>query len=316
MVWRRRRDMRVWVTGLALGIGLWQGSADASGRLRVEWTGQYLSIVADAVPLEHIVREVARQAGLEISGVESVPEPVSIRFSQLPLRAGLERILARVGRLLVEEPVPGGGSRVTRVLLFGSGAGGHRAPQVTEPAPGEPRGEAVVTPDVPWPDTLAADPEDDEFSREVLRNPGGIVAVTTPGSPMQWDERHTVLAPDGDATGERSMQRLHAVLLLGDAPDDGTETALTTLHGALGDGDAAVRTNAVHALAARGGSIAWDALRQGLHDPDPAVRLAVVENAAQSQEGRALLDEARLDPDEAVRALAEFWATQGDGDSR
>ena len=46
------------------------------------------------------------------------------------------------------------------------------------------------------------------------------------------------------------------------------------------------------------------AMRQAFADPDPAVRLMVIESLAQSGEGTDLLHEALTDPDESVNTAA------------
>jgi HEAT repeat protein len=48
-------------------------------------------------------------------------------------------------------------------------------------------------------------------------------------------------------------------------------------------------------------------LRLAFRDPDPAIRLSLLESLLATDEGRPLLQEALADADETVRAFAAFW---------
>jgi hypothetical protein len=67
--------------------------ASAEQGLTVEWRGESLSVSAVRVPLSRILEEVARRTGLEIRGLRELSEEVSVRFSRLPLREALDRLL-------------------------------------------------------------------------------------------------------------------------------------------------------------------------------------------------------------------------------
>jgi HEAT repeat protein len=73
---------------------------------------------------------------------------------------------------------------------------------------------------------------------------------------------------------------------------------------ALSDSDMAVRGYAIQALARRGGPQAMSYLRDALRDPDPSVRLMVVEDVIGAPDGLPLLQEASSDSEESVRSSA------------
>src|SRR5262245_31032293 len=70
-------------------------SPSALALLSVEYKGRNLSVNAEHTPLAQILREVARQTGIEVQRLEGLQDEVSsVRFARLPLREGLQRLLA------------------------------------------------------------------------------------------------------------------------------------------------------------------------------------------------------------------------------
>ena len=95
---------------------------------QVEWEEGRLSVVAEMTPLSEILREVSRRTGLEVRGLEGLQEKVSARFSGLSLREGLEKLLARVNYVLLEEISPQGRRQPALAWVFGRQA--TRLPEV------------------------------------------------------------------------------------------------------------------------------------------------------------------------------------------
>ena len=77
-----------------------------------------------------------------------------------------------------------------------------------------------------------------------------------------------------------------------------------------------IKGYAIQALAERGDPEAMRSLRQALRDPDPSVRMMVVENVILKEEGLPLPQEALSDEDEAVRSAAAFWLEQASSERR
>jgi hypothetical protein len=84
---------------LALGVG---SCAWAGAPLKVEWKDELLSVIAEEAPLAQILREIARQTGMDIQGIEHSQGDVSVRFSGLPLRDGLRRLLVDMNYAILE----------------------------------------------------------------------------------------------------------------------------------------------------------------------------------------------------------------------
>ncbi len=84
----------------------------------------------------------------------------------------------------------------------------------------------------------------------------------------------------------------------------------------LKDKDPTLKAAAIQTLAMRGGNEAMHLLQGALNDPDPSVRMLVIQNVAQAEEGRPLLEKATLDPDESVRLSASTWLEQADSEGK
>ncbi len=105
------------------------------------------------------------------------------------------------------------------------------------------------------------------------------------------------------------MTRLQALSVLPQSPADKT-TVLSALGTALADRHRAVKEYAIEALASQGGSQAMAYLQQAFRDPDPRVRMIILENVAQHDPAHALLREGLSDGDHAVRELAGLLLSQ------
>src|SRR2546427_5052010 len=90
----------------------------AQKSLEVEWKAGRLSVRAENTALSEILREVARQTGLEVRGHEGLQEEVSVRFADLPLDEGLQKLLDRVNSLVIGEPSPQGKPRPVLGVVF------------------------------------------------------------------------------------------------------------------------------------------------------------------------------------------------------
>ena len=94
---------------ICLGGVAWAGS-DASELTRslvlsVQCRGETLSVTSEQVPLRAVLAELIRQVPLRVSVTGPVAEElVSVQFSNLPLREGIERILE--GKLYGAHPCP------------------------------------------------------------------------------------------------------------------------------------------------------------------------------------------------------------------
>jgi len=99
-------------------------------------------------------------------------------------------------------------------------------------------------------------------------------------------------------TRAQALRLLHETA----AADEGT--ILSTLGGALADAGVHVKSYAIQGLADRAGAEAIEALRQALRDPDPAVRMLVLEHVSPQDHGLALLQEVLADDDATVRSFA------------
>lgn len=145
----------------------WAGTS-----LKVEWKEGHLSVIAEETPLSEILREVARQTGMEIRGLEVLQERVSVNFAGLSLREGLQKL--NVDSIVVWARLPEGGTRPVRALVLRQGGrppltaipSNDRAQPVGEVAAGEVRPSEESTQPEVEPVTEVLILSDEEVHRE------------------------------------------------------------------------------------------------------------------------------------------------------
>ncbi len=93
------------------------------------------------------------------------------------------------------------------------------------------------------------------------------------------------------------------------------KTVVSVLEAALIDKDATIKGYAVQTIANFGVPDVMHYLWQAFRDPDPSVRVIVIESVPQNQ-GLSLLQEALSDADEAVRSMASFKLKEGGAGTR
>ena len=263
----------------------------AQKSLEVEWKAGRLSVRAENTALSEILREVARQTGLEVRGHEGLQEEVSVRFADLPLDDALRKLLDRVNSLIVGEPSPQGRPRPVLGVVF---------ERQTEPvALREEQGDrlSALTGILTKGGTEA---EQALFSAALDPDPSirGLASETLAARNSQEDFQTILKA----ATAEDALTRLMALQVL----SQHETVALPALAKALSDRDMEVKGYAMQMLAQKRSPEALAALGQVLHDPDPAFRQYALKFLGQLGDPTSLsyIGLALHDKDEAVRGLA------------
>jgi hypothetical protein len=303
--------------------------ATAQTPLTVEWKAARLSVSAQGVSLAQILREVARRTGIEVQGLEGLQQRVSVRFADLPLREGLEKLLAQMDYAILGDLSAEGGKRPARVVVSGrwpspAGSASNEA--------AEPEGEAASEEGVSGPEETESegnlmpepDPEEqrgalqtfvgegnEEALRKALRDADQAVQATAFELLAERDSQWALTLLTEATKSEEPMTRLQALQLFEQSGRADEATTMTALREALADETVTVRQYAIQALATRGGADAFDSLRQTFfREADPAVKVMILESIAQQDQGLGLLQEAARDPDEAVRFAAALWLKQ------
>jgi len=150
----------------------------------IEWKAGRLSVSAERAPLAQILREVARRSGIEVQGLDGLQEPVSVRFADLPLRKGLERLLAQRDYAILGDLSLPGGKPPVRVVVSGQrvppAAGPPEAPRAVEQIAAVTPKTAVEQP-APEPAVEMEEPGTEIVARE--EEPGTEVALMGEESP-------------------------------------------------------------------------------------------------------------------------------------
>jgi len=282
--------------------------------LKVEWMEGRLSVTAEETPLAQVLQEVARQTGLEARGLERLQEKVSVRFSSLSLREGLQKLLAYVNYVILEKKSFQGDTQPVLVL-----ASGRR----TTPSTGE-RGEKPEEDPVVEEDQgrrLAAlyasvQQGDSEALQKALFDRDQVVQATAYELLAKQDPEKAVAVLLEATKSDQPGTRLQALQLLDQSGQAEGRVALSALDSALGDEDVTVKGYAAQALVERGTPEAMVHLYRALHDPDPSFRMMVVEVVAGKEQGRQMLQAALRDDNEAVRSMAAFWLERASAERR
>jgi HEAT repeat protein len=280
----------------------------AESRLTVECEPDRLAVVAERVALTEVLADVARCTGLRVRIRGTLPhDNVSVRFSSLPLREALGRLLRNVTDYVIVEDTTPGSERVT--VVFWRKEAPRRAGVVLDGGDSEGLAPRDIGGRL---DALRAAYRDSDERRlwEAVSDGNALVQATAVELLRTRNAQAATAAllerlksPDGDAR----LQALH--LLAETTVSDDRPSVLSALESALTDDDVSVKRYAIQTLASSG-SGAVRTLDKALRDPDPSVRMTVVENAAQMHDGRPLLVAALADPNPDVRALAKLWLRQ------
>jgi hypothetical protein len=284
----------------------------------VELRGGLLSVTLRNAPWVLVLEEIERRTGIVIE-MKGVPRgTLTDEFEDRPLDEALRGLFRDVGLVfLYQTKETGQGTSAPalhRVWLFpradASAAG---------PAHHPPGGAASVKPR--W---------DPGLDREARLQRLDVLAMTEdsealdaalvdPDRDVQTKALEVLLAREGAQALDRvvalsgsddSAVQLQALVLLSESGYVDEATVLSAVGAAVGDKDRDVKEYAIQALAGRSGSQAMEYLKQAASDPDPNVRMRVLENVAQYGEGTALLRQALSDGDEGVRTLAGFLLKQ------
>jgi hypothetical protein len=258
---------------------------------KIECRQGKLSVTASNASLYQIIQEVTRQAGVELRGSpQELQHAVSVQFSNLPLDRGLKELLTNVDYVIIGDVSNPISARRARLLIFNPAALddtptgpqllGQPAPLGAAPAGVDP---ALLK------EIMSADPALQSHAFQTLAT---------------QDPQQAVQALQVAIANGQPAVRLQALQLLDQYNQADPGAVLAAFRSALSDKDTTVKEYAIQALAGRGTSDSVELLRQAFSDPDPEVRLLVLETLAQNPEATDLLQSALSDPDESVRNAA------------
>ena len=241
----------------------------APGDLEVFYSEGKVTLLAEAVALDLVIRAVADHAGLRLVQHAALDETVSIDVEARPLPELLDILLDdgsyqlyRAGRSGV---IPG------TLWIFSPG---------TAQAPA-----ATAYLEIALVEGQFA--EKKEAIRELRRL----------GTPAAVQALSVALADSDRRIRDAAMEALASI---------GTEEALAALGSAIGADDRLERGRAANAIAIAGGRSSVEYLRQALRDEDPVARSAAIEALADIDDAHALelVRDSMQDPDPRVRERA------------
>lgn len=291
-------DLRAVITTVLFVACLCMGSVSYAGETRaalsdapdgaaeqINFERGLLSIAAQRAPWRRVLERIAEKTGIRFRSAAPLAGSVSVSIEPLPVRQALERLLG-----------PGAGFICRYERATDSGA--------IDALPAEVwilGGERFARSEARSNDRDHSSGETNYTIFDVGAVPDQAGTVDVPPGTAEGAEIDALLEL---AAADDPALRVQALSALGDRGAAHDDSVRSTLEAALADRDAGVRGQALQALAIRGGGEAMKYLKQGLADPDPGVRMVVVERVEPKAGGIALLQEALADADEAVRSLA------------
>jgi len=290
----------------------------------VRWVGMRLSVHAENVPLSRILNQIALLTSLEIQGLDKASELASVDFSNLSLREGLEQLLGDTDYAFILPDQPGT-DKPGLLIIFGSHARAGR--RISEPrgvyrtSIGTQDSEAVsslealvqhleedLTVDEQQKELarlhLAAAQQDYNALKKAMSDPDPVIEGIAFELLSQLDHREALYALLATIKAGQGDSRLLALHYLTQAPWADEEAVFSALNDSLKEKDMDARFCAIRALAEREKPRAMDLLSDALNDPDPNMRLMVVQSVAQKQAAIPLLEIAAEDADETVSSAA------------
>ncbi len=292
----------------------------AESRIKVDWNKGRLSVTTENAELSQILRELARQTGIKIRGSQDVGQRVSMHLSDVSLEKGLKALLDGVDYAVLGDISSPERARAAQVVVFGwlaardsnrngvSNPGASAALKATA-APLQGKGNAAGDEAIHQEKALgaveaaAAKGDLDALSKAIQNSDPAVQAqafeeLSKLNPQAAMDALSNVLKSDQPAL------RLQALELLDQSDLADNDTVVSAMGQALSADDPSIKDYAIQALARRGGAQEMDLLRQAMGDPDPAVRLMVLESVGQEPEALPLLQQAVNDSDPSVSAAA------------
>ena len=270
---------------------------------------------AEKAPLAQVLQKIADATGMDVQGLEKATSQVSIDFSGASLADGLQKLLPDYDYALSEgDPATPDAARSRLIILESMAARNKQAiPAKSEAAApaanAPPQGEQ--DPDILSEEQqrkleeiqAAAQNRDIRTLESYIQDPDNTIqsAAVDALSPIDQNAAADALVTAAKSDIPSVAQGALTVLSGTDTADD--QTVISTLGDALSHKASTVRVFAAQALAVRGKD-AMEYLERALKDPDPSVRMAVIQGAGQNQWGIPLLREALTDKDDAVRKAA------------
>ena len=299
--------------------------------------GNRLSVTVHDVSWETVVNELERQTGILIRIDGHLAGTLTQDFKGLLLEQGLRRLFRQANQLFFYAAAPGvSEARLTRLWLFPKAGSTREEKWLRASSAGletavgqrEEVDSLGATAEATAPEEGESVAEDDNQEERLTRlqtfaQQGDVAAlqqaVFDPDQTIQMaafevlaerDQQDAITLLLSAAKSDQPERRFQALNLLSQTGQADERTILSALSEALADADTNVKGYAIQALAEHGGPDALEPLRNVLHDPDPAIRMRVIEHVASEKQFLALLQEALSDEDETLRSAATLKLEQ------
>ncbi|MDO8430805.1 MAG: HEAT repeat domain-containing protein [Candidatus Binatus sp.] len=284
-------------------------AASADKSFSVRWQQNRLSVVANGAPLRDVLAEVARQTGLEVTGIKALKRESRGQFSDLLLRDAVKKLLGNVNYAILENGAGANGDEHLVVMVLGDSApsSARESSVIDKSSDEKPLPKRPLTPDeyaVAEADNLheAADRGDLGALRRAAAKGDPVAQSVALQLLSSKDPDHAKRLAIAAATSTDLDRRLSGLQVLADidAPD-----STATLGAALKDPALAVRQAALTGLVSQTEPQTVALMVEATRDRDPSIRLQALEFLSQrGADGEAGLTQALGSPDSEVQSRA------------
>jgi len=304
------RTLKFWiltVCGIVLAIlaPAWAASAPFEARC----DNGRLSVTADGAPLAKVLKAVASSCDLEARGIGGLDRPVQAKFSGLPLRDGITKLMGKINYALLEASTTQRGHLVLMVFDRSSGsmtqAAAEKSGKGAKPKKPNPDEETIRR--VTRLQESAKNGQEEAVRKAATDSDPAVQAVALELLAKQDPGKATDIAVNC-VHSEDPNQRITGVQTLADIDDPKSASALGSV---LKDNNTGVRESAVAALGSQTGSEAIGYLTQATQDPDPNIETMALDFLSQrGREGEDAIRKALFSQDPQVRAHARQLLSQ------
>ncbi|HEX2341927.1 MAG TPA: HEAT repeat domain-containing protein [Vicinamibacterales bacterium] len=295
------------ITATLACVAIFAPCLSAQGSFVITWREARVSVHADSAPLTELLREVARQTGVQIVGSERVEGTYSGDFVDRPLVEGLELLLEDVNYLMaVREPSDATTRPTIRIWLHSRRSAGDALPTPLA----SPEASSEGNQDSPE----SAQVEDPPPSQAVDAEDGGGHDEPESADPDEahvqqleragfFDDATPSLLID-TARSKNAVLRAKALRVL---TERDPSMAADVLAAAVSDTDATVSSAAAELLGQVDGLEVRERLGSLLQNPDPVIRFTALELLRRRPDPDILsyVQRALHDENAAIRATAQ-----------
>ncbi len=282
----------------------------AAAPFEVQCDQGLLTVTADKAALGDVLHEVARRCRIEARGIDGLDRDVQVKFSAVPMRDGIVKLMGKANFALIEVPFRPRHPRHLALIVVDSPSGRAEQPlsgsaKTSKAGKLNPDEESIRQ--VNQLERSAKNGADETLRHAAAEGDPTIQAVALELLAKEDPERAAGLAANCVKSGDPNRRITGVQTLAGiDTPE-----AANALGSVLKDANTGVRESAVVALGSQTSPEAVSLLSRAVNDQDPSIRSMAMDFLAQrGREGEDVLRGLLYSDNLEVRAHARELLAQ------